>query len=128
MKAKSWNQYVEITAYDKEGNSRKVHALYIVAVPAEDKLEKEIDFKCYRPTYIPKDIVQKIGKAYGVATEFDIDNPEKYEIIGYRPDLDLYVFKEGLTFEEGLEKILQIMKDYLKKENFEASRIETVID
>ncbi len=128
MKAKSWNQYVEIVAYDKDGNSRRLSALYIVAVPAEQKLEKEIDFKCYRPTYIPKDLVEKIGKAYGVATEFDIENPEKYNIMGYRPDIDLYVFNEGMTFQEGLEKIYEILKDELKKENFEAVKIEKVLN
>ncbi|NPA52719.1 MAG: hypothetical protein GXO22_07470 [Aquificae bacterium] len=127
MEAKSWNQYVEIIAYDEEGNKKELSALYIVAVPQQDKLEKDIDFKCYRPTYIPRELVEKIGRAYGVATEFDIKNPEKYDIIGYRPDLDLYVFKEGMTFKEGLERIYKIFKDKLEEEGFKVKKIDVIL-
>lgn len=126
MQAKSWNHFVELKAYDKDGNEKEISALYIVAVPKDDRLERDIDFKCYRPTYIPKNVVEKIGKAYGVATEFNIKQPEKYNIIGYRPDLDLYVFKENVTFEEGLEKVHEILIDHLKENGFEPIRIEEI--
>jgi hypothetical protein len=126
MNAKSYNHYIEVIAYDDKGNKKHVQALYIVAVPVSDAVEREIDFKCYRPTYMPKNIVEKIGQAYGVAVEFDIKNPEKYDILGYRPDLDLYVFKEGLSFEEGLKKIDEIILDHLKEENFNPVKIENI--
>ncbi len=126
MQAKSWNQFIEMIAYDKEGNTRNVSALYVVAIPNADRLEKNVDFSCYRPTYISKDIAEKIGKAYGVSTEFDIKEPEKYNILGYRPDLDLYIFKENISFQEGLEKIYEILKDYLKEEGFEVERFEII--
>ncbi len=126
MKAKSYNHYIELIAYDKKGNTKNISILYIVAVPENDAVEREIDFQCYRPTYMPKNIVEKIGKAYGIAVEFDIKNPEKYSMLGYRPDLDLYVFKEGMSFEEGLEKIKKIVSDYLKEENFEPFKIENI--
>ncbi len=124
MQAKSWNHFVEMVAFDEEGNTREISALYIVAVPNPDKLERDVGFGCYRPTYIPKDVVEKIGKAYGVATEFDIKEPEKYDIIGYRPDIDLYVFKEGLTYKEGLDRVYQILKDTLENEGFKPVKIE----
>lgn len=126
MKAKPYNHYIELLAYDKNGNTKNISILYIVAVPENDAVERKIDFQCYRPTYMPKNIVEKIGKAYGIAVEFDIKNPEKYSMLGYRPGLDLYVFKEGMSFEEGLEKIKEIVSDYLKEENFEPVKIENI--
>jgi len=126
MQAKSWNKFIELRAYDKDGNTKDASALYIVAVPADDRLERDIDFGCYRPTYIPQSTVEKIGKAYGVATEFNIEDPEKYDIVGYRPDLDLYVFKEGMSYEEGLQKVKSILVDYIKEGGFEPVRVEEV--
>lgn len=32
MQAKSWNHFVELKAYDKDGNEKEISALYIVAV------------------------------------------------------------------------------------------------
>ncbi len=126
MRAKSWNDFIEIVAYDKEGNTMEISALYIVAVPADDKLEKDVGFQCYRPTYIPRELVKQIGKAYGVALEFDIEDFEKYKIKGYRPDIDLYVFNEGLSYDEGLEQVFKILETQLKSEGFEPVRMERI--
>ena len=127
MEYKSWNQYVEMVAYDEEGNTKSATALYIVAVPNNEKLEKNVEFNCYRPTYMPQELVEKLGKAYGVSTEFDIEDTEKYNIKGYRPDMDIYVFNENLSFKEGLDQVYKLLEDVIKKEGFKPARIEVII-
>ena len=47
--------------------------------------------------------------------------------MGYREDMDLYIFKEGVSFKEGLTKVFLLILDTLKSKG-EYERIEPVVD
>ncbi|MFN3598349.1 MAG: hypothetical protein ACK4VK_01230 [Aquificaceae bacterium] len=111
---RSWVYYVELLGHYEDGSFEKKSAVYVVAFPLEGL--SPVDMECYAMEYAPANLAINHGKAYAVGVDEDIKNPESYSLAGYREDLELYVFNEGLSFEEGLEEVFKILLDNFNKE------------
>lgn len=112
---RSWTYYIEIVAQYMDGREENRSAVYVVALPLEENLNP-VDMECYASEYAPFNLAINYGKAYAVGIDFPLESLEDYQLKGYREDLELYVFKEGLSFEEGLEEVYKILYASLEKE------------
>jgi hypothetical protein len=119
---RSWVYYIQLRAHYQDGTSKEEGALYVVAVPNDEKF-KDVDMECYAKEYLPQEIAIKSAHAYAVGTDIPIDDKALY----YREDLDLYVFDEDISFEEGLIKVYKILLEHLKKLG-ELKMVEPVVD
>ncbi len=119
---RSWVYYIQLRAFYQDGTSREEGALYVVAVPKDEKL-KDVDMECYAKEYLPQEIAIKSAYAYAIGTDIPINDKELH----YREDLDLYVFEEGVSFEEGLTKIYKILLEHLRKFG-ELKMVEPIVD
>ncbi|ADO44885.1 conserved hypothetical protein [Hydrogenobacter thermophilus TK-6] len=123
---RSWVYYIQLRAYYQDGTFREEGALYVVAIPDEEKL-KDVDMECYAKEYLPQQTALSSARAYAVGTDIAIKDISPYQLAGYRKDMDLYVFKEGIGFEEGLSRVFKILLDHLA-ESGEIKMVEPVID
>ncbi len=122
---RSWVYYIELLGYYEKGSKNHVSAVYVVALP-EDKPLNPVDMECYASEYAPAKLAIEYGMAYAIGFDEEIKNPQDYDLIGYREDLELYIFKEGLSFQEGLERVYRLLYENLKREDLVA--VEPVID
>ena len=122
---RSWVYYIEISAYYQKGSRERVSAVYVVALP-EDKPLNPVDMECYASEYAPARLAIEHGMAYAIGFDEEIKNPQDYDLMGYREDMELYVFKEGLSFKEGLERVYRLLYESIEKEDLVA--IEPVVD
>jgi len=119
---RSWVYYIQLRAYYQDGSIKEEGALYVFAVPLDEKL-KEVGMECYAKEYIPQETVIKSAYAYAIGTDIPIEDKDLH----YREDLDLYIFNEGVSFEEGLTKVYKILLEHLKKFG-ELRMVEPVVD
>ncbi|MEJ7553572.1 MAG: hypothetical protein WKI48_02375 [Aquificaceae bacterium] len=122
---RSWVYYIEISAYYQKGSRERASAVYVVALP-EDKPLNPVDMECYASEYAPVRLAIEHGMAYAIGFDEEIKNPQDYDLMGYREDMELYVFKEGLSFKEGLERVYRLLYESIEKEDLVA--IEPVVD
>ncbi|MFN3471187.1 MAG: hypothetical protein ACK4ZR_01085 [Aquificaceae bacterium] len=112
-------------AHYKKGMQEKKSAVYVVALPSDKELSP-VDMECYASEYAPFKLALNHGKAYAIGVDEAIEKPENYKLSGYREDLELYIFKEGLSFREGLVEVYKLLYDSLNKEDLLA--VEPVVD
>ncbi|RME12607.1 MAG: hypothetical protein D6804_01400, partial [Aquificota bacterium] len=93
---RSWVYYIELTGYYREGSRESVSAVYVVALP-EDKPLNPVDMECYASEYAPAKLAIEHGMAYAVGFDERIENLQTYDLMGYREDMELYIFREGLS-------------------------------
>jgi hypothetical protein len=122
---RSWVYYIEILAHHEGGKQERRSAVYVVALPSNENLSP-VDMECYASEYAPFKLALNHGKAYAIGVDEAIEKPENYNLSGYREDLELYVFKEGLSFREGLVEVYKLLYDSLSKEGLIA--VEPVVD
>ncbi len=122
---RSWVYYIELLGYYEKGSKDRVSAVYVVALP-EDKPLNPVDMECYASEYAPVKLAIEHGMAYAIGFDEEIKNPQDYDLMGYREDMELYVFKEGLSFKEGLERVYRLLYESIEKEDLVA--IEPVVD
>lgn len=117
--------YIEILAHYEDGRQERRSAVYVVALPSEERLSP-VDMECYASEYAPFKLVLTYGKAYAVGVDEPIERPEDYNLAGFREDLELYIFKEGYSFQEGLEQVYRLLYESLDKKGLLA--VEPIID
>jgi hypothetical protein len=83
--------------------------------------------ECYAVSYIPFQTVLKVAQAYALGTDAQIQDLQNYHLQGYREDMDLYIFQEGVSFKEGLTKAYELILNLLKKKG-KVVKIEPVVD
>ena len=123
---RSWSYLIQVRAYSKEGLTEEF-ALYVVSLPPDPELLKKVDLECYATSYLPIQTVIEVAHAYAIGTDEKIEDLDRYSLLGYREDMDLYIFKEGVSFKEGLTKVFLLILDTLKSKG-EYERIEPVVD
>jgi len=101
--------------------------LYVVSLPSDPALLKEVEMECYAVSYIPFQTVLKVAQAYALGTDAHIKDLQNYRLQGYREDMDLYIFQEGVGFKEGLTKAYELIISLLKGRG-EVVRVEPVVD
>ncbi|RMH79877.1 MAG: hypothetical protein D6674_05480 [Acidobacteria bacterium] len=121
---RSWVYLIEVRVHHKDKSIQNISAVYVVALPEEQELQR-VDMECYASEYLPQNLALSHGKAYAVGVDWELKNPEEYGIKGFREDLELYVFEEGLDFEEGLFRVYRIILDRVDKGEV---YVEPVID
>lgn len=124
---RSWSYLIQVRAVDDKGRQEEESALYVVALPPDEDLLRIVEMECYANQYVPRETAIRYGKAYAVGTDAKIESPEDYGLIGYREDMDLYIFREGLSFEEGLVNVYRILTNELSK-RFNFQYIYPVVD
>lgn len=122
---RSWVYYIELSGYYQNGSRENISAVYVVALP-EDKPLNPVDMECYASEYAPAKLAIEYGMAYAIGIDDKIENPQNYDLMGYREDMELYIFKEGLSFKEGLERVYRLLYENLRKDELVA--VEPVID
>lgn len=122
---RSWVYYIEILGHYEDGKQERLSAVYVVALPEEEPL-LPVDMECYASEYAPANLAISHGKAYAVGLDEPLENLQEHKLTGYREDIELYIFREGLSFEEGLEEVYRILYKRLNKDKLLA--IEPVID
>ncbi|MFN7065818.1 MAG: hypothetical protein ACK4OF_06700 [Aquificaceae bacterium] len=115
---RSWVYYVELLGHYKDGRVERRPAVYVVALPSEGL--NPVDMECYASEYAPFNLAINYGKAYALGVDETIEDPKRYNLVNYRDDLELYIFKEGLGFEEGLQEVLRVLLDSFDKEKLTA--------
>lgn len=123
---RSWVYYIQLRAHYKGGKIKEEGALYVVAIPSDEKL-KSVDIECYAKEYLPQEMALKLAQAYAVGTDISLKDLSHYGLATYREDLDLYVFHEGISFEEGLIEVYKILLDHLEKIG-EIEFVEPIVD
>ncbi|RMH01360.1 MAG: hypothetical protein D6699_06900 [Aquificota bacterium] len=123
---RSWVYLIGLRGYYEDGKAKESSAVYVVALPPQQELA-QVNMECYATEYLPQNIALTVGKAYAVGTDWEIKEPERFKIKGFREDLELYVFEEGLSFEEGLIEVLRIVYEDLANGGKLLS-VEPVID
>jgi hypothetical protein len=83
--------------------------------------------ECYAVSYIPFQTVLRVAQAYALGTDAQIKDLQSYHLQGYREDMDLYIFQEGVGFKEGLTKVYELILSLLKGRG-EVVRVEPVVD
>ncbi|MCS6876047.1 MAG: hypothetical protein NZM36_04220 [Aquificaceae bacterium] len=122
---RSWVYYIELIGHYEGGRSERSSAVYVVAIPEDEPLAS-VDMECFASEYAPLKLAINHGKAYAIGVDEAIDNLENYSLKGYREDLELYVFTEGLSFTEGLKQVYRLLYINLKKEGLIS--VEPVVD
>lgn len=122
---RSWVYYIELLAHYEGGRQERKSAVYVVALPSEEKLSP-VEMECYASEYAPFKLTLNYGKAYAVGIDEPIEKPEDYNLAGYRQDLELYIFKEGFSFQEGLMEVYRLLYESLNKEGLVA--VEPIVD
>lgn len=123
---RSWVYLIGIRAHYQDGRVKEASAVYVVALPSEQELA-QVNMECYASEYLPQNIAISAGKAYAVGTDWEIKEPERFKIKGMREDLELYIFQEGLNFEDGLVAVFRILCEELYREGKPIS-LEPIVD
>jgi hypothetical protein len=105
---RSWVYYIELLAHKEGGRTQSLSAVYVVALPEEEELSK-VSLECYATEYAPIQLALNHGKAYAVGVDWEPKDLKSYRLKGFREDLELYVFEEGLSFKEGLVEVYRLL-------------------
>jgi hypothetical protein len=124
---RSWSYLIQVRAQFEDGRVEEEGVLYVVSLPSDPALLKEVEMECYAVSYIPFQTVLKVAQAYALGTDAEIKDLQNYHLQGYREDMDLYIFQEGVGFKEGLTKAYELILSLLKGRG-EVVRIEPVVD
>jgi hypothetical protein len=111
---RSWSYLIQVRAQFEDGRVEEEGVLYVVSLPSD-------------PAYIPFQTVLKVAQAYALGTDAQIRDLQSYRLQGYREDMDLYIFQEGVGFKEGLTKAYELILSLLKGRG-EVVRVEPVVD
>ncbi|WP_448588598.1 hypothetical protein [Thermocrinis sp.] len=111
---RSWSYLIQVRAYSDDGRVEEESALYVVSLPPDPEFLKNVELECYATSYLPFQTVLKVAHAYAIGTDAKIEDLERYSLMGYREDMDLYIFKEGVGFKEGLIRVFSLILDLLK--------------
>jgi hypothetical protein len=111
----------------EDGRVEEEGVLYVVSLPSDPTLLKEVEMECYAVSYIPFQTVLKVAQAYALGTDAQIKDLQSYRLQGYREDMDLYIFQEGVGFKEGLTKAYELILSLLKGRG-EVVKVEPVVD
>ncbi len=117
---RSWTYYIQLVGRDKKGVSENESALYIVAVPMNNDIFKEVLINCYASHYLPEDNAIKYGFAYALGVDFEIQDLDKYGLQFLREEDELYIFKENINMKEGLINVYRILMDRLTEKGYNA--------
>ncbi|MGB9874179.1 MAG: hypothetical protein ACPLRS_04330, partial [Hydrogenobacter sp.] len=60
---RSWVYYIQLRAHYQDGTLKEEGALYVVAVPKDEKL-KDVNMECYAKEYLPQETAIKSAYAY----------------------------------------------------------------
>jgi len=123
---RSWVYYIQLRAFYKDGRVEEEGLLYVVALPDEEKL-KSVDMECYATEYLPQDLALRVAQAYAVGTHLEVKDLSLYGLEFYREEQDLYIFREGISFEEGLVNSYRLLLEELKKRG-DIEAVEPVVD
>ncbi len=115
---RSWTYFIQLRGRNEKGEAAEEGALYIVAVPSDEKLLGEVTFSCYSRHYLPEESAVNYGKAYAVGVDFEIENPEEYGINFFREEDELYIFKEGISMKEGLKNVYKLLMNRLRERGY----------
>lgn len=110
---KSWVYYLQLLARKEDSKTQVLSCVYVVALPKDEALSP-VELECYASEYLPHELARKKAHAYALGPEEDIKDPSRFRLKGYRQDLELYIFQEGLSFEEGLTEAFRVMLDNAK--------------
>jgi hypothetical protein len=124
---RSWSYLIQVRAQFEDGRMEEEGVLYVVSLPSDPALLKEVEMECYAVSYIPFQTVLKVAQAYALGTDAQIKDLQNYRLQGYREDMDLYIFQEGVGFKEGLTKAYELILSLLK-ERGEVVKVEPVVD
>jgi len=124
---RSWSYLIQVRAQFEDGRVEEEGVLYVVSLPSDPALLKEVEMECYAVSYIPFQTVLKVAQAYALGTDAQIQDLQSYRLQGYREDMDLYIFQEGVGFKEGLTKAYELILSLLKGRG-EVVRVEPVVD
>jgi len=124
---RSWSYLIQVRAQFEDGRVEEEGVLYVVSLPSDPTLLKEVEMECYAVSYIPFQTVLKVAQAYALGTDAQIKDLQSYRLQGYREDMDLYIFQEGVGFKEGLTKAYELILSLLKGRG-EVVRVEPVVD
>ncbi|ADC89882.1 hypothetical protein Thal_1250 [Thermocrinis albus DSM 14484] len=113
---RSWSYLIQLRGYTERGEAKEASALYVVSVPMDENILKATGMECYATHYLPPSAAVLQGMAYAVGIDRVLQNPEEYRIMGYREDMDLYIFKEGVTFKEGLVEVFRLLLEELSSQ------------
>ncbi|MCS6998230.1 MAG: hypothetical protein N3C57_06400 [Aquificaceae bacterium] len=122
---RSWVYYIELLGHYEGGRQERTSAVYVVALPENEPLTP-VDMECYASEYAPASLAISQGRAYAMGVDEPIENPQEHGLRGYREDLELYIFGEGVDFEKGLEEVYRVLYKHLNKEGLLA--VEPVVD
>ncbi len=124
---RSWSYLIQVRAQFEDGRVEEEGVLYVVSLPSDPELLKAVEMECYAVSYIPFQTVLKVAQAYALGTDTKIEDLGNYYLQGYREDMDLYIFREGVGFKEGLTKAYELILRLLKKRG-KIVKVEPVID
>jgi hypothetical protein len=124
---RSWSYLIQVRAQFEDGRVEEEGVLYVVSLPSDPTLLKEVEMECYAVSYIPFQTVLRVAQAYALGTDAEIQDLQSYHLQGYREDMDLYIFQEGVSFKEGLTKAYELILSLLKKKG-KVVKIEPVVD
>jgi hypothetical protein len=124
---RSWSYLIQVKAQFEDGRVEEEGVLYVVSLLSDPTLLKEVEMECYAVSYIPFQTVLKVAQAYALGTDAEIKDLQSYRLQGYRENMDLYIFQEGVGFKEGLTKAYELILSLLKGRG-EVVRIEPVVD
>jgi hypothetical protein len=124
---RSWSYLIQVRAQFEDGRVEEEGVLYVVSLPSDPALLKEVEMECYAVSYIPFQTVLRVAQAYALGTDAQIQDLQSYRLQGYREDMDLYIFQEGVGFKEGLTKAYELILSLLKGRG-EVVRVEPVVD
>lgn len=117
---RSWTYYIQLIGRNIKGESVQESALYIVAIPLEEGILKEVNINCYAKHYLPEDEAVGRGLAYAVGVDFEIRNLERYGLQFFREDEELYIFKRDISMKEGLTNVYRLLMDRLSERGYGA--------
>ncbi len=124
---RSWSYLIQVRTQFEDGRVEEEGVLYVVSLPSDPELLKAVEMECYAVSYIPFQTVLKVAQAYALGTDTQIEDLGSYHLQGYREDMDLYIFREGVGFKEGLIKAYELILRLLKKRG-KIIKVEPVID
>ncbi|MEN3034275.1 MAG: hypothetical protein ABDH18_04730 [Aquificaceae bacterium] len=120
---KSWVYYLQLLVRDKDLKAQVLSCVYVVALPEDENLSP-VELECYASEYLPHELARKKAMAYALGPEEEIKNPSRFRLKGYRDDLELYIFEEGISFEDGLVEAFRLMLDGVEN----PSVVEPIMD
>ena len=115
---RSLSYLIRLVGVNEKGQTKQEEALYIVAVPMDENLLKEVKYSCFSQHYVPEARAVEYGLAYAVGVDFEIKDLEKYGLNFFSEEDELYIFKEGITMKEGLKNVYKLLMDKLREEGF----------